>query len=152
MTIALVDPASDDLPHLAAVHAACFDAPWDEKALAALLASRGAFAFHHPDGFVLARAAGGEAEILTLAVAPAARGKGIGRALMIRAASHSQELGAAALFLEVSKTNRAALALYHGLGFVQVGVRRGYYGNRDAPGTNGGDAAVLRLPLPVKFA
>ena len=152
MTIALFDPAADALAHLAALHAASFPAPWDEKALAALLAVPLTFAFRHPDGFVLARVAGGEAEILTLAVAPAARGKGLGRALMIRAMRHSQELGADALFLEVSKANPAALALYHGLGFVRVGVRRGYYGGLAASGANGGDAAVLRLPLPAKFA
>jgi ribosomal protein S18 acetylase RimI-like enzyme len=72
---------------------------------------------------------------------------------MIAAASHSQELGAADLFLEVGVSNPAALALYAGLGFVKVGMRRGYY---DGPGLSGagrnGDAAVLRLPLPVKFA
>jgi ribosomal-protein-alanine N-acetyltransferase len=149
MTIALFDPVSDDLSHLAALHAASFAAPWDEKALAALLAMPGTFAFRHADGFVLARAAGGEAEILTLAVMPAARGKGLGRALMIRAASHSQELGAEALFLEVGEANPAALALYASLGFIRVGARKGYY---DGPGASGGDAAVLRLPLPAEFA
>jgi ribosomal-protein-alanine N-acetyltransferase len=152
MTVALFDPLSDDLSHLAALHAASFAAPWDRKALAALLAMPGTFAFCHADGFVLARAAGGEAEILTLAVMPAARGKGLGRALMIKAASHSQELGAEALFLEVGEANPAALALYAGLGFVRVGARKGYYDGPSASGMNGGDAAVLRLPLPAEFA
>jgi ribosomal-protein-alanine N-acetyltransferase len=109
-----------------------------------MLASPGTFAFHHENGFVLARAAGGEAEILTLAVAPAARGRGLGRALLKAAIAQAEALGAAALFLEVGGDNPHALALYASLGFVQVGMRKGYY--------TGKDAQVLRLPLPANFA
>jgi ribosomal-protein-alanine N-acetyltransferase len=154
MSVVLFNFATDDVAHLATLHAASFEAPWDRVALAGLLASPGAFAFHHPNGFVLARAAGGEAEILTLAVAPAARCRGLGRALMMAAASHSQELGADALFLEVGVSNPAALALYAGLGFVKVGMRRGYYGGPgpSRTGSRNPDAAVLRLPLPAEFA
>lgn len=144
MSVTLFDTATGDLDDLAALHAASFDKSWDGPALAALLATPGTFAFHHPQGFVLARAAAGEAEILTLAVAPHARGQGIGRALMIAAANRSQELGAEALFLEVGAANPAALALYARLGFAKVGARKGYY--------DGADALVLRLPLPAKFA
>lgn len=146
------DSRAGKLVHLAALHAASFAAPWDEAALAGLLASPGSFAFHHPDGFVLARAAGGEAEILTLAVAPGARGHGLGRALMVAAANHCGELGAQALFLEVGTANPAALALYAGLGFAKVGARKGYYDGPRAPAhTQSGDALVLRLPLPADF-
>ena len=151
---ALFDPHSAGLAHLAALHAASFAAPWDRRALAELLATPGSFAFHHPDGFVLARAAGGEAEILTLAVTPRARGQGLGRMLVIAAARHSQELGALALFLEVGVANPAALALYARLGFVKVGARKGYYGSPRAPQAHieSGDALVLRLSLPAEFA
>src|SRR4051794_2499243 len=77
--IALFDAASDAAP-LAALHSACFATAWNAAAITALLATPGTFAFHGDDGFVLARTAGDEAEILTLAVAPAARGRGLGRA------------------------------------------------------------------------
>ena len=53
-------------------------------------------------------------------------------------------MGAASLFLEVGADNPAALALYAGLGFTRVGMRKAYY--------NGGDALVLRLSLPAEFA
>ena len=129
---------------LAALHAACFPDPWDAAAISALLVTPGTFAYAHEDGFVLARAAAGEAEILTLAVAPAARGQGLGRALLQAAIIRAQELGAEAMFLEVGADNPHALALYAGLGFAKVGMRKGYYSGRDA--------LVLRLPLPVKFA
>ena len=137
--IAPFDPAGDTAS-LAALHALCFEQAWDPTSLSSLLAA-GAFAFHHPDGFVLARAAGGEAEILTLAVAPKARGRGLGRALLKAAIIEAQKRGADALFLEVGSDNPAALALYAGLGFANVGSRKGYY--------RGMDALVLRLSLPA---
>lgn len=129
---------------LAALHAACFPDAWDATAITALLGTPGSFAFAHPDGFVLARVAGDEAEILTLAVAPSARGRGLGRALLQAVIRSTAEQGAASLFLEVGADNPAALALYAGLGFSKVGMRKAYY--------NGRDALVLRLPLPAKFA
>jgi len=134
------DPASDTAS-LAVLHAACFDEAWDAASLHSMLAAPGAFAFHHPDGFVLSRVASDEAEILTLAVTPRARGKGLGRALLSAAIAQAQRCGAKAMFLEVGSDNPAALALYAALGFVNVGSRKGYYRGRDA--------LVLRLSLPA---
>ena len=147
MTVTMFDPAADTAP-LAALHAASFPDPWDAAAIAALLATPGTFAFSDPEGFVLARIAGDEAEILTLAVAPRARGRGLGRALLQAAIARARQLGAVAMFLEVGVDNPAALALYSGLGFARVGARKAYY----AAGHGSGDALVLRLPLPADFA
>lgn len=129
---------------LAALHATCFSQPWDAAAISALLVTPGTYAYAHDDGFVLARAAAGEAEILTLAVTPAARGRGLGRRLLQAAIKKAHEMGAGAMFLEVGVDNPAALALYAGLGFTKAGSRKGYY--------RGVDALVLRLPLPADFA
>jgi ribosomal-protein-alanine N-acetyltransferase len=60
------------------------------------------------------------------------------------AIARARELGAEAMLLEVGTDNPAALALYAGLGFAKVGMRKGYY--------HGRDALVLRLPLSPKFA
>jgi ribosomal-protein-alanine N-acetyltransferase len=137
------DAAADPAP-LARLHAACFAAAWDGAALKEMLAHPGAFAFHHRDGFVLARVAGGEAEILTLAVEPAARGQGLGRALLQAAIGEAGTKGAKEMFLEVGADNPSARTLYAALGFANVGTRKAYYG--------GGDALVLRLPLQGDFA
>jgi len=145
--IALFDAAADAAP-LAALHAACFGAAWDAAAITALLATPGTFAFHSDDGFVLARTADDEAEILTLAVAPAARGRGLGRALLEAAIAQARAMGAQSLFLEVGADNPQALALYAGLGFAKVGTRKAYYSTP----SGGTDALLLRLPLPAKFA
>lgn len=131
----------------AALHARCFDEPWDEPALERLVAAPGTFALGAGEnplaGFVLARIAAAEAEILTLAVDPAARGQGLGRRLMDAAAAMALAGGATALFLEVAEDNDAARALYGRLGFHQVGRRPAYYAR---PGSRVA-ALVLRLDL-----
>jgi ribosomal-protein-alanine N-acetyltransferase len=139
-------PPNADLAPLAAIHASCFPDAWDARALSELLAMPGTFAVSSDDGFILARAAAGEAEILTLAVSPAARRHGLGRALVSEAASHAQQLGATALFLEVAVSNIAARALYIGLGFAEAGRRKGYYAR---PGAAPEDALILRSNLPL---
>ena len=76
---------------------------------------------------MLSRLATGEAEILTIAVARARRGYGIGRQLMDAVLRELHAARAEALFLEVDETNGPAIALYRRLGFRQVGNRPGYY-------------------------
>ena len=138
----IFDPQTDDVATLAALHAGSFTEAWSAAFIRDLFSGPGVFAFVEADGFILARAAGGEAEILTLAVSPKNRRQGIGRALVRKAASHAQGLGAATLFLEVAKDNEAAQKLYSGLGFKPVGQRQAYYGGKDA------EILKIALPLP----
>ena len=122
---------------LAAIHAAAFPPPeaWGASAMAAVMAMPGAFGFLDlRGGLVLARAAAGEAEILTLGVLPSLRRQGLGRTLLERALAAVPPMP---WFLEVAAGNAAARALYQAAGFASCGTRRGYY-----PG--GGDAMVLR--------
>ena len=112
-----------DAPTLATLHGLAFDHPWTASEIAGLMAL-GAFALMADQGFILIREAPGEAEVLTLAVAPTARRQGLGRALLEAAIAR---LGPAELFLEVAADNIAGIALYRVAGFEQVGVRRGYY-------------------------
>ena len=140
----LFDPATDDVAALAALHATAFAAAWSEGAIRDLFATPAVFAFAAAEGFILVSAAGGEAEILTLAVVPADRRQGLARALVQLAAAHAAILGATSLFLEVGARNDAAQALYRGLGFQAVGRRKAYYVDEDAD--------ILRLPIPADFA
>lgn len=148
MSPRLFDPETDDVAQLAALHANAFAEAWSMEAICELLSAPGTFALFQPGGFILARAAGGEAEILTLAVAPAIRRRGLGRALVRAAASHAQGMGAQTMFLEVVAANDAAYGLYRGLGFAKVGMRKAYYGGQDADILK----AVLPLPYPDDFA
>nr|WP_165982634.1 GNAT family N-acetyltransferase [Dankookia rubra] len=141
MTLAAAGAA--DAGALAALHAAAFPPgeAWGADAIALMLELPGTYGIWSPgEGFVLARVAGGEAEILTLAVCPAARRRGLGGALMAAALAGAALRGAAAMFLEVAAGNAAALGLYLGLGFAEVGRRRRYY-------PDGSDALVLRRGL-----
>lgn len=68
-----------------------------------------------------------EAHVLNLCVDPDYQGKGIGRMLMKHLLNEARNGGATIMLLEVRKTNTVALRLYRDLGFVRIGLRRGYY-------------------------
>lgn len=140
----------DDSPQMAEMHAKSFDRPWKAWEIRRVLASSGNFAFGAFDidgafaGFIAARRLVDEAEILTLAVDPGARQRGVGRALTRAAAAKAATLGAQRLILEVAADNPAAIALYEGFGFSTVGRRKGYY---QRAGQDRVDALVMALPL-----
>ncbi len=129
---------------LSVIHAEAFPRPWSAAEFARLLANPTAFALMHREGgFVLAWAAAGEAEVLTLAVAPGARRRGLGAALVAAAAGLAHARGADTMHLEVAEDNAAASALYAKLGFVQNGRRPGYYAE------DGVHALVMARALPL---
>jgi len=138
----------DTAERLAGLHAAAFPAPWAAAALADLLTQAGVFALEQPDGFILLRTVADEAEILTLAVHPKARRRGLGARLVREGVAGAAAQGATRLFLEVADDNAAALALYARAGFSEAGRRPGYYARPD-----GGrqDALILALNLAVKL-
>ncbi len=84
-----------------------------------------------PRGFVLARRAANEAEIITLAVHLKTRRKGIAAALMQNALQRLCEAGVTEVFLEVAEDNEPALRLYEALKFTRAGVRPRYYETQD---------------------
>ena len=136
---------------LAAIHASAFARPWTAQDFESFLAERpvrgdGLFLDRatQPSGFVLSRRAADEAEILSVAVAREARGRGYARTLL---ASHLQALahaGVRKVHLEVEDGNDPALALYRRLGFKNVGRREGYYKRPD-----GSRAAALTMSVAL---
>lgn len=142
-------PAEEaDLEALAAVHGLAFQPGWSAEEIADLGSGPGVFGLiiedEGPIGMILCRAVAGEAEILTLAVDPARRRRGAGRALVEAAAGMAATLGAEEMFLEVAVDNPAALALYEAAGFARVGRRPGYYARTDGADV---DAVVMRREL-----
>lgn len=134
---------------MAAIHASCFQRPWDEAAMAqfisgpdclCLVASTAIGSGGIAAGFLIARKAADEAELLTFGVTPACRRGGLGRALLQTATALLRASGAKRLFLEVEDGNEAALQLYRSFGAVPVGQRPGYY-------EHGADAAIFSLAL-----
>jgi Acetyltransferases len=138
-----------DADVLAGILVASWLEAWSAEALRTLLHTPGIFGILAErdggvPGFVLGRVAADEAEILTLAVLPAARRRGYGRALLQEAMGVAQFWGAAHLFLEVGDGNMPARALYTAAGLEIIGRRRGYYRIAGAATT---DALILRAAL-----
>jgi ribosomal-protein-alanine N-acetyltransferase len=146
----------NELDALAALESLCFTLPWSKEQLAGHLALPNFAAFglrvppgqssgvqgdaplvaylsfyHNPD----------ELEILNLAVAPAWRCRGCGVRLLRLVLRTAANMGTKRAVLEVRSGNIAALTLYKGQGFTQVGRRPGYYHD------SGEDALVLELSL-----
>jgi len=151
--------AESDAAVLAALHAAAFETPWTADAFAALLASPGCFALvaravdgSNPEisdgdgpaaGMILARLAGDDCEVITIAVASPFRRRGIAALLLDHAAVRAIGLGAVRQVLEVGTDNAAARGLYTRLGFAQCGARPAYYAE------TGGDAVILARDMSV---
>jgi ribosomal-protein-alanine N-acetyltransferase len=98
---------------------------------------------HPPAGFLLAWRLGGDLEILTVAVDPSQRWAGIGTALVGTATAEARALGCERVLLEVRASNAAALALYRRAGFIEDGLRRGYYSDPTE------DAVLMSCPMKV---
>ena len=136
------DPAHAEV--IAALHRAAMpEDAWSADAWRSLLSAPGARARiamdgTAPVGFLHLRRAGDEAEVVMIAVHPAAQRRGFATALLEDALA---TLDGVTLFLEVAEHNRAARALYARVGFEPVGRRPGYY--RTASGRE--DALVMRL-------
>lgn len=141
---------------LAALHALAFADPapsgpaWDQAAFAGLLAMPGIEGWIQTEGgrpraLALWRMVLDEAELLTIGTDPAARGRGLGRALLTHGLQSLMARGVAKIFLEVAVTNTAAIALYASAGFANAGRRRGYYQHAG----RSIDALVMMLEPPA---
>ena len=144
----LIDRATTfDAALMAALHASCFARPWDEAAMAQFIAGPDTLCLIGtavdrsevaPAGFLIARKAADEAELLTLGVAPACRRMGLARTLLGQACASLRASGAKQLLLEVEEGNEAALQLYRSLGAV--------------PGWAGARAITSMAPTPRSSA
>lgn len=130
---------------IAELQAAVFPDPWGERFVASLMQLPGTIAFVVEgegglQGYVLGRAIGGQAEIISIAVARSVQRRGVGAALLERALTAAIAAAARDIHLEVSAHNAAAHALYLRAGFAVSGRRPRYY-------ADGSDALVLRRSL-----
>jgi ribosomal-protein-alanine N-acetyltransferase len=150
----LIPATAAEAPALSQAHALGFEAPWSSRDIATLFDGPGVFGFlvseaDRPAGMILCRVVLEDAEVLTLAVDPAMRSRGVGRALVQASVEAAATAGATAVFLEVAVDNAPALALYDRAGFRRAGLRSAYY-DRGAAGQV--DAIAMRLDLPPASA
>lgn len=115
------------VPVMTALHALSFERPWSEVVFFDLLKLPTHMGFIGKDGFILCSVVMDEAEILTFCVAPKARHRGVGKALLAVVEEALKEKKVHSFYLEVGDWNVGALALYRKAGFVETGHRKGYY-------------------------
>lgn len=140
--VTIAAATSDDLQELGRIAAECglhVDFPAElGRSYALLRVARGARAVH---GFLLAWRAADELHLTDLGVSADCRRRGVARRLIGDLRALGQESGARVILLEVRESNRAALALYAGAGFVELDRRARYYAD------TGEDAVVMQLEL-----
>jgi [ribosomal protein S18]-alanine N-acetyltransferase len=151
-----------DAADLSTLHGASFHRGWSEDEFERLLLDRAVVAHRvligrRLAGFIISRIIAGEAEILSVAVASARRGKGLARQMLNLHLRRLAGLGTRTVFLEVDEGNVPANRLYQRAGFRAVGRREGYYpdradknrqGNFPGQASNSSAALVLRCELP----
>jgi len=94
-------------------------------------------------GYGILSVAAGEAHVLNVSIAPQAQGHGYGRRMLRRLIDMARWQRAERVFLEVRPSNKVAIALYHDMGFNEIGRRPGYY-----PAAKGReDALVMAMEL-----
>jgi ribosomal-protein-alanine acetyltransferase len=136
-----------DLPAVVALDHSSHLMPWTEGNFRDALAAGNLCLVGEQSGDLVACAvlqmAVSEAELLTMAVQPAARRKGLGRQLLRELIARASAYRATAIWLEVRVSNMAAIGLYREAGFADIGWRKGYY--QTAEGRE--DAIRMRLAL-----
>ena len=131
-----------DVPAMARIERDSFGSPWSAEEITKDVTACGnvyvAVAEYGGEkaGYGEIRNVAGEAQIYNIAIAPEFRREGIGEALLRHMIAKAEEDGCVLVTLEVRGGNDAAMALYHKLGFREVGRRKGYY-------AKGGEDAVL---------
>ena len=137
----------DDLDAVMAIERGAYPFPWTRGIFRDCLRADYPAWIHEQDGVTIGYAvlsiAAGEAHILNLCTAPEAQGRGHGRQLLRHVLRLARGRGAQRVFLEVRPSNTAAIALYHGEGFNEIGRRPRYYpaiGGRE-------DAIVMAIEL-----
>ncbi len=145
----LSEAGSRDVMAIAGLHAASFSRGWSEQEVEGLLIDRAVIAHRVTAGgrffgFIMSRMAADEAEILSVAVAARAQGRGLARRLLDLHLRRLAGLSVRAVFLEVDEHNVPAIKLYRRAGFREVGRRPNYYAGPDGKAAA---ALVLRRDL-----
>ena len=130
--IAIREMEIDDLSQVMEIENATFAVPWTEMGYFSFLMREDTlFLVAEEEGKILGYCGLlmvlDEGDITNVAVEKSRRGQGIGEALVRELAARAARRGIALLHLEVRQSNQAARGLYRKLGFLEDGLRKGYY-------------------------
>jgi ribosomal-protein-alanine N-acetyltransferase len=137
MSVTLRPLEEQDLDAVLAVEAASFVQPWSRRLFTDELAQPGRRYVVADDagtvcGYGGIMLAGEEATVLTMAVAPDYRERGLASLLLMELVEMARRQDVRHLTLEVRESNLPALELYRKFGFEPAGIRKGYYTTEDA--------------------
>ena len=128
----------DDLDQVMAIEERSFSMPWTRnlflaefrnRPISLMLVALAAGTGREIVGYIVCWVFVDEVHILDLATKELFRRQSVGRRLVLAALGTAYQWGARKAYLEVRRSNAAALALYEGLGFLQTQVRSEYYEN-----------------------
>lgn len=140
-----------DLPEVIQIERDAYPYPWSEGIFrdcvrvgyfCRVLEFRGVV-----QGYGIMSFAADEAHLLNICVHPDLRDQGVGRRLLQYLLEHAVSVGMCCAYLEVRPSNPVAIYLYESMGFVRVGIRKGYY--QGSPARE--DAWVYKLNLPFEL-
>jgi ribosomal-protein-alanine N-acetyltransferase len=138
---------AEDVPEVVAIEQHTYPFPWSEGIFRdCLRVGYTCVVMEFDDvlvGYGVLASGAGESHLLNVCVREEFRGRGLGRRLLDALLAAAIASGARLTFLEVRPANTGAIRLYQACGFVQIGVRRGYY--QSATGRE--DALVMRKAL-----
>ena len=118
---------------LGGLHTASFDEPWTEHAFAELLRLPTTVGWCDEKGFILCSHVLDEMEIMTICTHPDFRRQGVAENLLMTMMDYAQLAKVSKIFLEVRSDNIPAQKLYAKMGFIENGIRKGYYNTRQGP-------------------
>ena len=130
--IEIVSAEIKHIPEINAIEQEAFDPPWSKNAMLSELGRSDVFFAVAVEnaavlGFCILRLVSGEAELFQIAVAEGKKQSGIGSRLLEKALDFCAHADVVSVFLEVRKSNAAAIGLYKKHGFTQKGLRKNYY-------------------------
>ena len=123
----------DDLDRVSQIEKECFSTPWSRDSFEDMIDNPAAlYMVAEDNGYIVANCgviiAAGEGDICNVAVDPSYRKRGIAKLLLTRVMEEaSKEMAVFSFTLEVRRSNTAAISLYEKLGFVNEGIRPGFY-------------------------
>ena len=135
-----------DIPRILEIERDAIAPPWTHGSLLSEIYSVDSFfalavVTDGISGFIVLRRAADEGELLQIAVDTAGRRQGVADALMAAALDWARDADIGSVYLEVRKSNEAALSLYKKHGFAYAGARKNYYTDPTE------DAVIMALQL-----
>ena len=132
-TITVRKMKKEDLDRVSQIEKECFSTPWSRDSFEDMIDNPAAlYMVAEDNGYIVANCgviiAAGEGDICNVAVDPSYRKRGIAKLLLTTIMEEaSKEMGVLSFTLEVRRSNTAAISLYEKLGFVNEGIRPGFY-------------------------